>query len=321
MKVCLLSSAIVLGLSTLLEAGPLDLKQVSADAKWVAHVDMDALRQSTVVQKVHGLVEPSHREIREHLFAFAGLFGADPRQHLRGITLYGSMLGKPEGVIIAHSDFNRGLLEETIRLAPEYQAGKHGSYQLHSWKPQLLSSKGLQGKISAAFYRPNVMVLGSSEGELKRGLDVLDGKTPGLTGQSPPLSDAVPAGTVVLLRAIGPAEPSLAAILGFLKDTDSVSVAIGEYQGEAFKEARLVMRSSESAKKVVAAAEGARAIAEFRLGSDAEAMKLVRTLKGTMDNTRVTLAAHAPADAVCAQIEKLRAQIAQRRDVVLRKSP
>lgn len=147
MKALLLSAVIVLGLSPLLNAGPLDLKQISGDAKWVVHVDMDSLRESTVVQKAHELAEPSHRETRDRALAIAGLFGANPRQHLHGITLYGGMLGKPEGVMIVHSDFNRGLLEGTIKLA---------------------------------FYRTNVLVVGSTEDELERGLDVLDGKRPGL---------------------------------------------------------------------------------------------------------------------------------------------
>lgn len=320
MKFSLLSVGVLLSLTALVQAGPLDLRQVSADAKWVAHIDLDALRDSTVAHTAHGLAEPSRRETRDVLFGIAGLFGADPRQQLHGITLYGSMLGKPEGVMIVHSDFNRDLVEQALRLAPEYRCGEHGSYRLHTWKPRLLSKKGLQGNISAAFFRRTVLVIAGSESELTRGLDVLDGKTPGLTEDSPGvLSEAVRAGTVFLLRATGDAEPSLAAILGFLKETDSMSVAIGEYQGEVFKECRLVMRSPEAAKRVVAAAEGAQAIAELRLSSDAEAMKLVHALQSTVDDTRVALAVDVPADAVCRQVEKQWGQIARRRDVILRK--
>ncbi len=321
MKALLLSAVIVLGLSPLVNAGPLDLKQVPADAKWVVHVDVDALRESTVVQKAHELAEPSHREICERVFAIAGLFGANPKQHLRGITLYGGMLGKPEGVMIVHSDFNRGLLEGTIKLAPDYHSDRYDSHELHSWRPQLLAFKGVQGKISAAFYRTNVLVMGGTEDELKRGLDVLDGKRPGLAGTRNTLSEAVPAGTVFLLRAIGPAEPSLADLLGFLKDTDSMSIAVGEYQGEVFKEGRLVVKTPDAARRVVAAAQGVIAIVGLRLGSDAEAMKLLRALNATTVDTSVTVTARAPAEAVCAQVEKLAAQIAQRRAIVLRQSP
>lgn len=321
MKGLLLSIHFVLGFSALLEAGPLDLRQVSADAKWVAHVDMDALRDSTVVHTAHDLTDSSRREIRDRLFGFAGLFGVDPRQQLHGITLYGSMLGKPAGVMIIHSDFNRSLVEEVLKLAPEYQSGEYGPYKLHSWRPALLSRKGLEGKISAAFYRTQVMVFASTESELKRGLDVLDGKTPRLTGRNSGLSDPVRAGTIGLLRSVGPVEPSLSAIWGFFKDTDALSIAIGEYQGKAFKEGRIVMKSPEAAKQVVAAAEGARAIAEMRNWSDEGAMELIRAFKVSLDNTSVTLAADAPAAIACEQTEKLWAQIAQRRDVILRRSP
>ena len=33
------------------QAAPLDTKNVAADAKWVVHVDVDAVRDSLVVQK------------------------------------------------------------------------------------------------------------------------------------------------------------------------------------------------------------------------------------------------------------------------------
>jgi hypothetical protein len=320
MKFSLLSVGILLSLTSLAQAGPLDLRQISADAKWVAHIDLDALRDSTVVHTAHRLTGPSRRETRDVLFGIARLFGADPRQQIHGITLYGSMLGKPEGVMIVHSDFNRDLVEQALRLAPEYQCGEHNSYRLHTWKPRLLSKKGLKGRISAAFFQRTLLVIAGSECELKRGLDVLNGKTPGLTEDNPGvLSQAVRAGTVFLLRAIGDAEPSLATILGFLKETDSISVALGEYQEEVFKECRLVMRSPEAAKRVVAAAEGAQAIAELRLSSDPEAMKLVHALQSTIDNTGVTLAVDVPAEVACHQVEKLWAQIAQRRDVILRR--
>jgi len=42
----------VLGFAGLAQASPLDLKQVSAEAKWAAHLDVDALMASKSMQKV-----------------------------------------------------------------------------------------------------------------------------------------------------------------------------------------------------------------------------------------------------------------------------
>ena len=45
------SIVLLFGLTALAQAKPLDLKHVPADVQWVAHMDVDAMRASPVIEK------------------------------------------------------------------------------------------------------------------------------------------------------------------------------------------------------------------------------------------------------------------------------
>ena len=62
MKTFAIAMSAVLGLATIGRAEPLDLKQVAAEAKWVMHVDVDALRASIVVQKAYQKCLEMHKD-------------------------------------------------------------------------------------------------------------------------------------------------------------------------------------------------------------------------------------------------------------------
>ena len=50
-KICTLFAAtVLLSCAAVAQAGPVNFKSVPADAKWLAHVDVDAARSSTVVR-------------------------------------------------------------------------------------------------------------------------------------------------------------------------------------------------------------------------------------------------------------------------------
>ena len=62
-----LAVAAVLGFAGLAQASPLDVKQISADAKWAAHLDVDALMASKSMQKVREQILKEHPEAESGL--------------------------------------------------------------------------------------------------------------------------------------------------------------------------------------------------------------------------------------------------------------
>ena len=168
-----LALAVVLGFACLVQAAPLDLKQVAADAKWLVHVDVDAIRASTVVQKGWDKCMAMDKNAEKHLDMLRDHIGMDLRTDLHGMTFYGKEVGKETGVLIVHAKADQHKLLEMAKMAPEYKVVKSGLLEIHTWTHK-------HGKmtvtVAGAFVKPDVMVFASCPEELKAALAVLAGK-------------------------------------------------------------------------------------------------------------------------------------------------
>ena len=188
--------AVVLGFVAVVRAEPLDLKQVSADAKWAAHLDVDALHASSLFQKAREQMLKEHPEAEGHLAMFREVWKFDPAKDLHGITIYGRQVKKDTGVAIVHAKVDQNLLLEKAKQAPDHQVSTYGKYELHSW----IHAKGSKHErsMTGAFYKPDVMVFGGSAEEVMAALDVLDGTKPNFAGKEPSLGGSIPQGAILV---------------------------------------------------------------------------------------------------------------------------
>jgi hypothetical protein len=302
MRIWAVSVAVVLGFAaTVAKAEPLDFKEVSAQAKWVAHIDVDAMRASTVVEKAYYKVTETFQDAEKHIEAAGGRLGLDVRKDLFGLTLYGSKIGKPEGVLIVHANVDQKSVLEKAEKAPDHQVAKYGSYEVHSWTDKI---RNHQHSMSGAFYKPSVIVFAPTVDLVKAALDVLDGKSPSLAGTDSPLAAKIPEGTTVVARAIGLSEVKLPWKSPLVTQCDTFNLVMGERQGESFAEAKLATKSAETAEQIKTIVEGARAMAELQHGNDPESLKMVKRLKVRLAGKTVSVDFRAPADEVWTHLEK-----------------
>ena len=154
-----LTVAAVLGFGWvgLVRAEPLDLKQVSADAKWVAHIDVDAMRASTVLQKAHEQMLKQHPEAEKHLTEVREMWKFNPCTDMQGATFYDTQIKKGSGVAIVYAKVDQQLMLEKAKQAPEHRVVTYGNYELHSWT-HAKGSKHQRG-MTGTFYKPDVLVL------------------------------------------------------------------------------------------------------------------------------------------------------------------
>ena len=305
MRILSVAVAIVLGWGALAQAAPLELKQVCAGAKWVMHLDVDAIRASSVVQKGYDKCMEMHKEAAQHLDTVRDMIGMDLRTDLHGITCYGPQVGKRKGVLIVLADMNQQLLVDKAKLGPDHMVTKYEAYELHSWTHK----KGeKQHHATGAFFTPKVLVFGGSVEEVKAALDVLSGKSPCLAGKSSALDGDIAPGTTFLHRAIDVGATTKCPVL---KQAQSYRTCMGESNGQSFFRARFIMNTTESAEQVKAILDGFKALAALKAGSDAEDAKLVDALKITREDKTVVIQWSASADAVWAEVEKLGKQIAE----------
>jgi hypothetical protein len=279
------------------QATPLDLRQIPADAQWVAHIDVDTMREPQVFSEAFDAVSEQWHDVPARLQTLRDDFGLDLAGGLHSITLYGKNFGKPTGVLIADVDVDRAMLEAKMKEAPGYKTEKHGSYTFHAWADE-------HGPLTGVFYKETVLVFGRTTVEVAAALDVLDGKSPNLAGKDSPLAAKVPAGATFVGRALGLADADLPWKSPLLKKSESVATALTVSSDTIDCEVQLVTKSEEAAPLFKDAVNGGLAMATLQLGSDPALAELFKTVKIKTAGKTVTVTWHVPVTDVWARAEK-----------------
>jgi hypothetical protein len=299
-----LSLAVVLGPTRAARAEPLSLEQIPADAKWAAHLDVDALRASSLPQKARQQILANHPEAEKHLAMACDVWNFDPRTDLHGITIYGSQIKRDTGVAIVNAKVDQKLLAEKVQQAPNYQATKYGKYELHSWTHAKGSSR--ERAMTGTLYKPDVLVFGASADEVKAALDVLDGTKPNFVSHASEsgLSLSIPTGTILVAGVTGLADVVLPCKSPLTKQADSIVLAIGESQGNAFVVGQIAAKKTEIAQQIKTVVDGALALATLANADDADAIKIVNAVNVSVSDKTVNMECRAPVDVVWAHTQK-----------------
>ena len=288
-----MAAAVLLGVVGTLRAEPLNLEHIAADAKWVMHVDADAIRDSAIAEKAHGHIQQNHPEAGKHLAKIREVWNFDPCNDLHGFTVYGAKIKPNTGVAILHAKVDQELLLRKARSAPEHRETTYGQYQLHTWKHK---GHGQSVEMTGAFYRPNIIVFSNSIDDVKAALDVLDGTSSNLVGKDSPLTGEISQGTMFLSRVIGLADAENLPPHPMLKQIDSMSIAMGEYKEEVFFVGYAAMKETAFAEQMKSVIEGARAMAVMANNGDAESMEIINALKINVDENMVEAEWRSPVD-------------------------
>ena len=287
------------------QAAPLEPKNVAADAKWVVHVDVDAVHDSLVVKKAFETCPLLKNDSGKHFDMIRDKIGVDLRKGLHGMTLYGRDTDKTHGVAIVFATVNQKLLLEKAAHATDHKVAKHGDIDIHSWTqkcgPKTHTAAG-------AFYKPDVLVFAASVEGVAAAIDVLDGKSPGITDPKSPLGGHVYSGTIFLARAIAIRPETRCPVL---KQAESFRVALGENEGKSFYRAKLVMKSPEAAAQMKAINDGFQAMGSLKFSGDADVMKLIDGLQAKVKGSTVRIRWDASADDVWTVAEKLAKKAAE----------
>jgi hypothetical protein len=249
--------------------GPLNKQLIAADATWVFHIDLEALRASAYGEimddpALEQGIPPAQREqiarIRPVL------------RKLMAVTVYGK--DDPDNAVI---------LLRTTATAEEFFAAMQGEEPLppivestvevggntlRSWH---VEDQTVYGFSEAGLPGAPLIFLSNDQNILMEAIDTARGKRPCLTGSGSTLeSDANPrqgaaffvaASSLDALRRDGRAS----VMLGNAK---SVRMEMGEHAGTVFAAASLRTGSEESARQVADMARGLLAMGQFSIAQD-----------------------------------------------------
>ncbi len=300
--------SIVLVLASGAVAAPLELKQVAADAKWLAHLDLDAVRASTVVQKAWQKGMEKHKDAQTKLDFVRTMLNMDPTKDVHGITFYGQQIGKPAGVAIVSAAMDPDRILGLTAAISGRETTRHGDCDIHCWTRKRHEHTWA---IAAAFRGKDQLVVGNSVESVKAALDVLAGKSPGLTADAK-LAGHVPAGTTILLRAEGIAEADLHCCKApVVKQIDSFRLVSGETEGQSFFRARVTMTNPEAAAQGLAVLQGGKAQGNL-FCADELGRKLINALNPKAEGPALTILWTASADDVWEETQKIEKLVARR---------
>ena len=293
----LFAAAMLVSAATRISAAPLDLAAVPADAKWLMHFDMDAARDSVVVQRAWERMLKMHPHAGGMMDMVSRMAGMDPRKDLRDATAYGLDTDKRNGVMIVRAKANREFLTRMVEKAADHKTMKHGEHTLHAWTHK----RGRHsGPVVGAFHKDDVMVFARTEAGVTRALDVLDGRQAAVTGDGP-LAGRVRPGSIVVARASAVDPDTKCPVL---KQGEGFRVALGEHEGKSFYRARLEMASPTAADAAEDVVAGFTALGRLRWGGEADAMKLVEGVKTVVEGDTCTISWDADAEGVWKVVER-----------------
>jgi hypothetical protein len=284
-------------------AAPLDLKNVPADAKWLVHVDVDAARSSSVVQK---FVEQCGKDLpraKERLVELCEKLGLNQCKDLHGITAFSEKLEPKHGVLIADAKWNAKRLQEFVDQAPDHKVIEDGAYKIHTFT----AHKGTKHahSVAATVLDSSKLVLASSPEMLKSALQVLEGKAPAIAGKQSPLAATVPSGTIFLARAVDVKDSAVAKMRPVLQLIKSFDYAKGQRDGQWFGNVTVTAESKSVAEKLGQVFEGYRAWLSLHAYKDRWFGELLNKAKLTVDGNVVRVAFLEPADTLTAHMPEL----------------
>ena len=286
MRMWMAAVTLMLAAGSPLMAGSLDETRVGADAKWIAHLDFDALRASATVRMFAKPWLATDRVQRE-LAKIRDTIGLDPTEDLHSATHWGSEPKDGRGVLLIAAEVDRQRLEAFLAKQPDYATDTYEGHAIHRWTHH----HGRRGDVTVhgCFPAAGLLVFGRDPGDLKAAVDVLDGRGANLAAADSSLTGPAPVGTVLDLRATGLAEADLPLKSPILRLSKLLRVAVGEHEGTAFVEARLVAKSEEHAPPMRDVMVGAVAFAKLYCNDNEEALNILDVIDVTLQGPTVTL--------------------------------
>lgn len=210
-------AAVVLLAAGPIVAGPLQMEQISAKAKWLVHGDVKAFLASKTGTFV--LAEMRKKGLDAALNNVHEVFGFDVTKDLKSFTVYGSRFGDRAAVILTRATLDRQRITDILRGNETYREMKYGGHVVHQWTDNPHAETPGATKFGV-FHGDDLAVMTEDLRLLQEAIDVLDKKAASMaSGMAKSLPSPAAAGKAFLtafvakLPSLGEGKPE-AVVLG-----------------------------------------------------------------------------------------------------------
>ncbi len=255
----LLSATAVCTLVSPVRADALDKSRVPAQARWVAHVDVEALTRSTLFAALRAQNEEF--ELDGDLAELKAEFGIDPFVDLKSLTVYCADKSPERAVILMTGSDKLDAALMRLQEQPGYRTEKDGAHTLHVWSQDEETWYGWVLRRDATANR--VVVLSANRDDVLGGIAVIEGARPSLAAQRDGLVFATPAPGSFLFAAATENLSELNEIEAtsrVFKLAQTMSIDVGEDRGALYAHAIVDTKTPEDALKIQQVLQGAVAL-------------------------------------------------------------
>lgn len=280
-------------------ADPLNRANVPADARWVVHLDVDALRNSRVGTNIlQGVVADKAADVQ----ASASLDLPGIIRGTRALTIYGADYesgSEGKGILLWQG------ITEIEQIASAYliqqaEAGTAGGSKIHRVQEKPFPIYSVGDDIHAAVRPGTGLILGKSIEQIATAAAVLDGKVKNLAGTTTFLNFPKLEGSILFL-AFGK-DANIHPQANVLKLTNGGRLAIGERNGHLNIELILDARDDEATANIQQVVQGMIALATLTQSENPELQNLIRGTSVKVAGRQVLLNLSVPLEVVNQQL-------------------
>jgi hypothetical protein len=304
----------VFGWAIVAEATPVDFGQVPANAKWFAHLDVDAMKRSTVVDRACREIAKTRPALKPALATIRELGGIDLVHELQSVTFFGEQIKEGAGVVLVRATMDQDVMLRRAQREPDFRTSTYGSHRVYSWTGRKWSpAKGTHGEatMAGAFHGSTLLVLGSTTDQVMAALDLLDGQLANLAGSDGPLAAAVPPGTALVARAVNLADSGAPVKSPLVKQIKSLDLVVGQHEDQVFARLAVDVGTSSMADQTAKVVEGLRAMASLKVVDQPELNEMIGAVDVATDGATVTIGLETSSDEMWQNIEFLRGVVAE----------
>lgn len=269
--------------------------RVSADAKWLAYINVEGILNSSLGKFMHEHGEALGFSMEgEDFEELEAQFGLNPMKDVRSATIYGEGVPEEGGSFIAIFETSAAVDDALAQLTAATEQGAEGAPPMETVElsGQKVSKIGEGDETAYVQIRPGsnsserLVIFSMNQDWMSKGLRVLDGKGESLAGsEKAVIRHDIPDGVLVFaschdleLVKMGLQdndEPASA----FLRDAKGVDFAFGELSGDTFFSLSLETGSKENAQNLSDIGRGLIGMARMAGNNEPEFKSLVEPLR------------------------------------------
>jgi len=291
-KMFLLPLSAILMLSSLAWAAPLNQTHVPAEAKWLIHVDVDAIVGTEMWRLV---TQDISEKVRKKIDAITNLLGSDPTRDIYGATLYGIDSNEENAVVMIYGRFNKEKLLSLLVLNEAYAESDYNGQKLYHW----LDEKDNKNKVGM-FAADDLIVISQSEQAVAALVDLRAGQGSSLASQEDAaLSTLVeaPEDALMVMAADGLAElQNDDDHIAILKNSKMMAAVVSENDGNMNLYVDLTAETIDAAIQIEQVLGGIKAFIALKHAKQPEIISLLQAVTLERNENQLLLTVQYPSE-------------------------